>query len=376
MISPDEFLRRCEQVRAEFAVEGRARQQLTRELAALCALTGARAETLCDHNSQLTGLRVSDPGGNLVISGPVDEVLAELVAVPPSYQNRGPSSGARHRTRRSETAVQPAEQLVAIPTPYQNRGPSPDAGHRTLGSETAGHQAGQLVAGTAGPDAVRLDLVGIDESGKARGRWTSRVRSRGLWCETGGGQARGLARPRLAFDARKGIIVSVDTAELLLEARRSAGLTQAELARRAGTSQAMVARYETGVASPTVRTLRRLLRAADRDLELSSVASEAAIPPSPLATSLREHRAEITAAAERVGAHNVRIFGSVARGEDTADSDLDLLVDFPARERGLLPLLTLADQVERLVGRRVDVAAVEVMAEPVRDRALAEAVPL
>jgi len=103
--------------------------------------------------------------------------------------------------------------------------------------------------------------------------------------------------------------VSVDTAELLLAARRSAGLTQAKLARRAGTSQAMVARYETGIASPTVRTLRRLLRAA----------------------------------AERVGAHNVRVFGSVARGEDTADSDLDLLVDFPARERGLLPLLTLAE---------------------------------
>ena len=67
-------------------------------------------------------------------------------------------------------------------------------------------------------------------------------------------------------------MLSVDTAELLLEARRMAGLTQAELARRAGTSQAMVARYETGIASPTVRTLRRLLRAADRDLELSSVA--------------------------------------------------------------------------------------------------------
>lgn len=180
MISPDEFLRRCEQVRAEFAVEGRARQQLTRELAALCALTGARAETLCDHNSQLTGLRVSDPGGNLVISGPVDEVLAELVAVPPSYQNRGPSPGARHRSRSSQTVGQPTDPLVAVPASYQNRGPSPDARHRTLSSETAGHPAGQLVAGTAVPDAVRLDLVGIDESGKARGRWTSRVRSRGL----------------------------------------------------------------------------------------------------------------------------------------------------------------------------------------------------
>ena len=190
MISPDEFLRRCEQVRAEFAVEVTKRQQLTRELAALCALTGARAESLCDHNSQLTGLRVSDPGGNLVISGPVDEVLAELVAMPVSYQNRGPSPGARHRTRSPETVGQPTDPLVAMPASYQNRGPGPDARHRTLSSETAGYPAGQLVAGNAVPDAVRLDLVGIDESGKARGRWTSRVRSRGLSCRDGeGGEA-------------------------------------------------------------------------------------------------------------------------------------------------------------------------------------------
>ena len=47
------------------------------------------------------------------------------------------------------------------------------------------------------------------------------------------------------------------------------GKPVAELARRAGTSQAMVARYETGAASPTVRTLRRLLRAAGRELVLS-----------------------------------------------------------------------------------------------------------
>ena len=165
----------------------------------------------------------------------------------------------------------------------------------------------------------------------------------------------------------------MDTAELLFEARKSADLTQAELARRAGTSQAMVARYETGVASPTVRTLRRLLRAAGRDLELSSVNARAT---SPLAVALRTHRGEINEAAERVGARNVRVFGSVARGEDTLESDVDLLVDFPVRERGLLPLLTLAEQVERIVGRRVDVAAAEVMAEPVRERALAEAVPL
>jgi uncharacterized protein len=167
----------------------------------------------------------------------------------------------------------------------------------------------------------------------------------------------------------------MDTAELLREARRSAGLTQAELAHRARTSQAMVARYETGAASPTVRTLQRLLRAAGRDLELLSVSAQTGATASSLDT-LREHRAEINAAADCVGARNVRVFGSVARGEDTPVSDVDLLVDFPARERGLLPLLTLAEQVEQIVGRRVDVAAVEVMADPVRERTLAEAVPL
>jgi hypothetical protein len=196
MISPDEFLRRCEQVRAEFAVEVTKRQQLTRELAALCALTGARAESVCDQNSQLTGLRVSDPGGNLVISGPVDEVLAELVAVPALYQNRTPSPSARHRTRSPETAAPPSDQLVAVPPPsYQNRGPSPSPRHQTRSSETAAQPADQLVARNAVPvarnavpDALRLDLVGVDESGRARGRWTSRVLSRGHNGGTGGGR--------------------------------------------------------------------------------------------------------------------------------------------------------------------------------------------
>ena len=96
----------------------------------------------------------------------------------------------------------------------------------------------------------------------------------------------------------------------------------------------------------------------------------------PMAALLREHRNEILAAADAVGASNVRIFGSVARGEETPDSDIDLLVDYPAEERGLFPLLKLAGEVEAIVGRPVDVAAVEVMAPVVRQRAMAEAIPL
>lgn len=170
--------------------------------------------------------------------------------------------------------------------------------------------------------------------------------------------------------------MSADAAELLKMVRRKAGLTQSELARRAETSQAMVARYETGAASPTVRTLARLLRAAGHELVLAGPRADRTDPHGTGADFLRKHRAEIRAAADAIGASNVRIFGSVARGEDTPRSDVDLLVDYPAGERGLFPLLRLAEEIEEIVGRPVDVAAVEVMAPGVRERALREAIPL
>ena len=68
---------------------------------------------------------------------------------------------------------------------------------------------------------------------------------------------------------------------------------------------------------------------------------------------LREHRVAIRAAATAVGAENVRVFGSVAPG-GTPESDIDLLVDFPAGERGLFPLLTMVEEVEQLLGRPVE----------------------
>jgi predicted nucleotidyltransferase len=137
----------------------------------------------------------------------------------------------------------------------------------------------------------------------------------------------------------------------------------------------MVGRYESGAASPTVRTLARLLRAAGHELRISGPPANA-YSPGPVAAILREHAAEIQEAAAAIGAANVRVFGSVARGEETSGSDIDLLVDFPAAKHGLFPLLRLAAGIESIVGRPVDVAAVEVMAKPVRARAVAEAIPL
>ena len=88
---------------------------------------------------------------------------------------------------------------------------------------------------------------------------------------------------------------------------------------------------------------------------------------------LNEKRAEVLQAAERHGARNVRVIGSVARGDATADSDLDLLVELE-RGRSLLDHADLMIELETLLGCKVDVATEQGLRLRVRDRVLAEAV--
>ncbi|MHB1599691.1 MAG: helix-turn-helix domain-containing protein [Acidimicrobiales bacterium] len=169
----------------------------------------------------------------------------------------------------------------------------------------------------------------------------------------------------------------MDTAALIVTARRSAGLTQAALARRAGTSQSAVARYESGSASPSVRTLERLLHAAGYRLSITADPSGAhADLSSDRMRHLRSLRPEIEQAAKRAHARNVRVFGSVARGEDRPESDIDLLVDAPVESEGILPLVGLQRELQELLGERVDVSTPVLLLPAVATRALAEAVPL
>jgi predicted nucleotidyltransferase len=70
---------------------------------------------------------------------------------------------------------------------------------------------------------------------------------------------------------------------------------------------------------------------------------------------LQEKRVEILKIAAQYGASNVRIFGSVARGEATADSDIDFLMDIQAG-RSLLNRIALIQDLEDLLGCKVDVA--------------------
>jgi hypothetical protein len=69
---------------------------------------------------------------------------------------------------------------------------------------------------------------------------------------------------------------------------------------------------------------------------------------------VRQRREQILAAARRRGAHNVRLFGSLARGDAHAGSDVDFLVDFEP-ERSLLDVSGLILDLEELLGVRVDV---------------------
>jgi uncharacterized protein len=90
---------------------------------------------------------------------------------------------------------------------------------------------------------------------------------------------------------------------------------------------------------------------------------------------LREKRDEILRIAARHGASNVRVFGSVAKGEATAQSDVDFLVELE-RGRSLLDHAALMVDLENLLGRRVDVATERGLKPRVRERILTEAVQL
>ena len=68
------------------------------------------------------------------------------------------------------------------------------------------------------------------------------------------------------------------------------------------------------------------------------------------------YREQIVAAASRRGAHNVRVFGSVARGDQRHDSDIDFLVDFEPG-RSLLDLTGLWLDLESVLGCKVDVVS-------------------
>lgn len=88
-----------------------------------------------------------------------------------------------------------------------------------------------------------------------------------------------------------------------------------------------------------------------------------------------EHRAEVLEILERHGVQNAKVFGSVARGDDRDDSDVDLLVELP-HNTGLLSIARIEAELEAILETTVDLVSVKVLKPAVRSRVERELVAL
>ena len=91
---------------------------------------------------------------------------------------------------------------------------------------------------------------------------------------------------------------------------------------------------------------------------------------------IQEKREEIITIAAKHGASNLRIFGSVARGEADENSDLDLLIDYDSKKRSPWFPLRLIRELETLLGCKVDIVTEQGLKDRIKERILKEAIPL
>jgi predicted nucleotidyltransferase len=186
----------------------------------------------------------------------------------------------------------------------------------------------------------------------------------------------------------------LDIGSSLASARRAAGLSQRELAQRLGTSQQQIARWEAtgyrsaslarvaaagealGVTAPSA--LANLPLAAETLAAYSTApAAQASETPTTLpardlgeiASRVRAHAGEL----REYGLSRIGVFGSFALGEQTPDSDVDLLVEFSAKPEGFAYMEPPAF-AEEILGRAVDWVEPQLLRPRLRDRVLREVV--
>jgi uncharacterized protein len=164
---------------------------------------------------------------------------------------------------------------------------------------------------------------------------------------------------------------------LLRRARRSAGISQAELAFRAGVAQSVISTYEAGRRQPSLPTLAKLIDAAGADLivDIQQQPVQLSRLSGPVGRQVRRKRRDLVAAAAAHDVTNLRVFGSVARGEDRPDSDVDLLVDLPP-DIALLGLGLVQADLEAILGIKIDLVSASDLKRAVRARAERDLVAL
>ena len=165
---------------------------------------------------------------------------------------------------------------------------------------------------------------------------------------------------------------------VLRDARLRAQLSQTELARRAGVAQSVISAYEAGRREPSLATLTRMVTATGHTVKLELEENEVAIrgiPDTPIGRRLRRNRSALLAVAARHGAKNLRVFGSVARGEETSESDVDIVADLPSGI-GLFELGAFERELSDILKANVDLAPFDGLRPRVRAEVDAEAIPL
>ena len=106
-----------------------------------------------------------------------------------------------------------------------------------------------------------------------------------------------------------------------------------------------------------------------------SYMSAETIVPRTVMEILTSKKEELNSLAQKYGAHNIRIFGSVARGEETEGSDIDLLVEMD-EDASLLDLSLLKNDLEDMLGKTIDITTPPALHPMLAESILKEAVPL
>jgi predicted nucleotidyltransferase len=147
-------------------------------------------------------------------------------------------------------------------------------------------------------------------------------------------------------------------------------LTQQQLGERAGVTQSVVSAYERGRREPSLAMLQKLVEAAGARLVIG-----VDTPHGSLLDRVRAKRDVLAPALGTLGARDIRVFGSAARGDEGPTSDVDLLVTLDAPV-GLFALGRMRSVAEAILGRPVDVGPDDGLKDHLRATILREAVPL
>jgi uncharacterized protein len=167
-----------------------------------------------------------------------------------------------------------------------------------------------------------------------------------------------------------------EAARLLRRARQQAQLSQVELALRAAVAQPVISAYENGHRDPSISTLRKLIEATGQRLVIDVVqARPVGLPNTPRGLLLRRRRSALHRVAERHGISNLRVFGSVARGEDGPLSDVDIAADIP-ESTSLIDLARAAREMSETLGVEVDLVPARALRPPVAEMLSQEGVVL